>query len=171
MTNRHTEIRKTFESVSLGAPDRAIGFVLWKVFHQYQREIDRALLPLDLTHLQFTTLTLTAWLAQDGKSVTLTALVHHSQIHKVQLSQMLKALEQKGMVSRSTNETDVRSKDITVTRAGLQSMRRALPVVIDVQRRLFGEAGMPGGNLLKTFHSVLRRMEQQSSGGVAHSAP
>ena len=163
MTIKHTSIRRTFESVSLGEPDRAIGFVLWKIFHQYQREVDRALGPLDLTHLQFTTLTLTAWLAQDGDAVTLTALVRHSEIHKVQLSQMLKALEQKGMVSRATSKTDVRAKDITVTEAGLTSMRRALPVAIEVQKRLFGEAGMPGGSLLKTFHSVLRRMEHQFS--------
>ncbi|WP_345816915.1 MarR family transcriptional regulator (plasmid) [Paraburkholderia sp. PREW-6R] len=161
MTTMHTKIRKTFKSVSLGAPDRAIGFILWKMFHLYQREVDRALSPMGLTHLQFTTLTLTAWLAQDNESVTLTRLVRHSEIHKVQLSQMLKSLEEKGMVSRTTSLTDVRAKDIAVTEAGLQSMRQALPVAIEVQMRLFGEAGMPGGSLLTSFHSVLRQMESE----------
>ncbi|MGF6768242.1 DNA-binding MarR family transcriptional regulator [Paraburkholderia sp. GAS199] len=162
MTVKHTRIRKTFESVSLGAPERAIGFVLWKMFHLYQREVDRVLSPLDLTHLQFTTLTLTAWLGQDGDTVTLTSLVRHSDIHKVQLSQMLKSLEQKGMVIRTTSEADVRAKNIALTEAGLQSMRQSLPVVVEVQRRLFGETGMPGGSLLKSFHSVLRQMEDES---------
>lgn len=162
MTIKPTEIRRTFESVSLGAPDRAIGFVLWKMFHLYQREVDRALAALNLTHLQFTTLTLTAWLAQDGDAVTLTKLVRHSEIHKVQLSQMLKALELKGMVSRTTSKTDVRAKDVTITDLGLRSMRQALPIAIEVQRRLFGEMGMPGGKLLKTFISVLNLMEREA---------
>lgn len=162
MPRTKPDVRNIFETVSLGAPDQAIGFVLWKMFHQYQREIDRALAELDLTHLQFTTLTLTAWLAQDGQAVTLTRLVQHSGIHKVQLSQMLKALEEKNMVSRTTSDTDIRAKDIIVTTAGAERMRTALPVVIEVQRRLFGDEGMPGGKLLETFHSVHQRMMQES---------
>ncbi|QGZ65550.1 MarR family winged helix-turn-helix transcriptional regulator [Paraburkholderia acidisoli] len=157
------ELQKAFTSLSLGAPDRAIGFVLWKMFHLYQREIDRALEALELTHLQFTTLTLVAWLSKDGDEVTQTTLARFSDIHKVQLSQMLKALDEKGMVTRKTSSIDVRAKNVTVTQVGLARMRKALPLVIAVQKRLFGETGMPDGKLLKTFHSVLRHMESEAS--------
>ena len=53
-------IRQMFETVSLGAPENAIGFVLWRITVRYQREMDRALSVLDLTHLQFVSLALAA---------------------------------------------------------------------------------------------------------------
>src|ERR1700750_596456 len=93
-------IQQLFESVSLGAPENAVGFVLWRVVHRYQREVDRALAPLDLTHLQFTTLTLAAWLARDGAAATQAELARLGDIHPMQVSHMLATLQAKGMVAR-----------------------------------------------------------------------
>lgn len=56
-----------FETVSLGAPQHAVGFVMWRVMHRYIREVDQVLRPFDLTHLQFTLLTLVAWTARSGE--------------------------------------------------------------------------------------------------------
>ena len=53
-----------FAAPTLGAPENAVGFVLWRLVHRYVRELDRALAGLDLTHLQFTILALAAWLAR-----------------------------------------------------------------------------------------------------------
>jgi hypothetical protein len=47
-----------------------VGFVLWRVVHRYVREVDRALIDYDLTHLQFTTLAMMAWLEREGDAVT-----------------------------------------------------------------------------------------------------
>jgi len=33
-----------FAAVSLGAPENAVGFVLWRVMHRYQRDTKRHLL-------------------------------------------------------------------------------------------------------------------------------
>src|SRR6187402_1134954 len=55
-------IRALFAEASLGGPDKAVGFVLWRVMHRYQRAVERALAPHELTHLQFTTLAMTAWM-------------------------------------------------------------------------------------------------------------
>jgi DNA-binding MarR family transcriptional regulator len=153
------ELRAMFEHESLGAPERAIGFVLWRLFHQYQRAIDRALEPLDLTNLQFTVLTLVAWSAKSGATVSQVELSRSSEIHKMQLSNILKTLEQKGLVRRTPSDLDTRAKDVELTRAGLMKVRKGLPIAIDVQRQLFGEAGMPGGELLSTLAGTLEMME------------
>ena len=137
-----------FAAVSLGAPENAVGFVMWRVVHRYLREADRALAALDLTHLQFMTLVMAAWLGRSGEAVTQSELARFGDIQPMQVSHMLKILESKGLVARPRSTSDVRAKRVNVTAAGLKVLRRALPVVIDVQRRLFGEGGRPGGSLL-----------------------
>jgi DNA-binding MarR family transcriptional regulator len=146
-------ITQLFATASLGAPENAIGFVLWRVVHRYLREIDRELLPLDLTHLQFTTLAMTAWLGRAGQAATQSELARFANIHAMQISQVLKRLEGKGMVVRTSSDADVRAKRVDVTAAGLRALRGSLPVVITVQQRLFGDAGKVGGSLL---HDLLQ---------------
>lgn len=48
-------------------------------------------------------------------------------------------------------------KRIEVTKSGFTALRRALPIAIDVQRRLFGDAGRPGGALLTDAESRSKR--------------
>ena len=61
---------------------------------------------------------------------------------------LLYNLEAKGLVTRERDVVDVRSKRVAVTAAGVKTLRRALPIAIAVQERLFGDAGRPGGHLL-----------------------
>ena len=159
MSDEARAIRELFEKVSLGAPENAVGFVLWRVVHRYQREVDRALTALDLTHLQFQTLAMAAWLAQSGEAVPQSALARAGDIHPMQLSLMLKALENKGLVTRARSPQDVRAKSVGVTVAGVTVLHRALPVVIGVQQRLFGPEGSPGGSLL----SALLRLDSKNA--------
>lgn len=152
-TDAH-DLDRLFADASLGAPENAVGFVLWRVVHRYLREVDRALAPLDLTHLQFTTLTLAAWLGRSGEAVTQAELARFGDIHPMQVSLMLKALERKALVVRLPSRSDIRAKRIEITPAGVEALHRALPVAIDVQQRLFGDQGLPGGSLLTALLEV-----------------
>ena len=142
-------LAEIFENVSLGSPQNAIGFVMWRVVHRYVREVDRVLKPLDLTHLQFTTLTLVAWIAREGKSSTQSELARFGDIHPMQISNVLKALELKGMIGRSPAPGNALAKQVAITADGITAVRNALPRVIEVQERVFGERGRPGGALLE----------------------
>ena len=154
MSKNSRAIQDLFKNTSLGAPEKAVGFVLWRLVHRYIREVDRALAPLDLTHLQFTTLAMAAWLGRTGEAVTQVALAREADIQPMQVSHMLKALEEKSLVSRVRHAADTRAKHVQVTAAGLRALRRALPVGIEVQRRLFGEEGRPGGSLLAALQRL-----------------
>ena len=150
-----------FASETLGAPENAVGFVLWRVVHRYVREIDRALAAADLTHLQFTVLAMTAWIARAGEPVTQVTLARFGDIHPMQVSQVLKALEAKGMVARPRSIADTRAKRIEVTETGVASLRHAMPLAITVQERLFGKAGAPGGSLLAALAKADARSSEQ----------
>ena len=148
-----------FERVSLGAPENATGFIFWRITARYQREMDRALSSIDLTHLQFVTLALAGWLARSGESVVQSDLARFGGIHPMQLSQMLKVLEDKALVSRQRSTLDGRAKQVAITKSGLQALRQALPLAIEVQERLFGERGRPGGSLHEMLLAVDRSFE------------
>ena len=158
MSNNTRTLTDLFETVSLGAPENAVGFVLWRVVHRYQREADRALATFDLTNLQFMTLALAAWLGREGDAVTQADIARAGDIQPMQVSHMLKTLESKGLITRLRSTSDVRAKRIEVTAAGLAALRRAFPAMIAVQRRLFGADGGLGGHLLTT---LLRLDSQQ----------
>lgn len=153
--NSHT-IASMFEDVSLGAPERAIGFVMWRIVHRYQREVDQALRALDLTHLQFVMLTLAAWQARLGEPATQAELARFGGIHPMQVSNVLKALEQKRLIHRIPAPANALAKCVEITVAGLSSLKQALPIVIDVQKRLFGGEGRPGGSLLTALLQIDR---------------
>ena len=141
-------INNLFATISLGAPQNAVGFVMWRVVHRYQREVEQALRPMDLTHLQFVTLTLVAWMARDGEAATQSELARFGDIHPMQVSSVLKALEHKQMVRRTPSPGNALAKQVAIAEPGMTALRGALPLVIGVQGRLFGDQGRPGGSLL-----------------------
>ena len=159
MSRSEQALQQLFDDASLGAPENAVGFLLWRVVHRYVREMDRALEPLELTHLQFETLIQAAWLGRSSEQVTQSEIARFGDIHPMQISQMLKTLESKGLIARVSSKSDRRAKHVKITAAGLSALRRALPVVIDVQSRFFGEEGRVGGSLL----SALRRLDRESA--------
>ena len=158
--SRPEAIQTMFDEASLGAPENAIGFVMWRIVARYQREVDRTLAPVNLTNLQFITLALVAWFGRERKPVTQIELARSAGIHPMQVSQTLKALESKKMISRHHAESDTRSKRVEVTGAGFKALQKAFPKVVAVQRVLFGKAGLPGGSLLRELLQVDRSLRQ-----------
>jgi len=61
---------------------------------------------------------------------------------------VLKALEDKGLIRRSGSEVDTRVRLVAITTTGVTALGRALPIAVEVQARLFGPGGQPGGSLL-----------------------
>jgi DNA-binding MarR family transcriptional regulator len=155
-------IRRMFEDVSLGAPENAVGFVMWRIVGRYQREMDRALAAIDLTHLQFMLLALVAWFGRSGQAVTQIDLARSGGIQPMQVSQTIRVLETKKLLSRTRSSTDTRAKRVEVTSAGLKSLRNAMPIAIEIQRKLFGERGQPGGALLKSLLDVQSHMPEET---------
>jgi DNA-binding MarR family transcriptional regulator len=132
-------ITELFATAKMQRPEDAIGCLLWRVAHRHQREMDRAMADIDLTHLQFVALVQTAWLGRDGATVTQPDLAALSNIHPMQLSNLLKALAEKSLIERPRSPTDSRIKLVVLTTAGIAALTAAMPRASAHQQRFFDD--------------------------------
>ncbi|GHF75686.1 MarR family transcriptional regulator [Streptomyces mashuensis] len=119
------------------APGESPGFLLWHATLRWQREIAAALGPLGLTHVQFVLLACTWWLNTHDERPNQLALARQAGTDVKMTSQVLRALETKGLIERDIDPADTRAKRLRVTSAGAELAPRAIAAVEEVDARFF----------------------------------
>jgi len=135
-------------------PADSPGLLLWRATLRWQRAIAGALRPLDLTHVQFVLLASTWWLTSvAGETPSQRRVAEHAGTDPMMTSQVLRALEGKGLVSRAPHPDDSRARALSVTRRGAGLARRSVRVVEAADAEFFAAAGDQA-----TVLTVLRRL-------------
>jgi DNA-binding MarR family transcriptional regulator len=122
-------------------PSESPGFLLWHATLRWQRGVATALAPLDLTHVQFVLLACTWWLNEQGEHPTQVRLAAQAGTDVKMTSQVLKALEKKGLVGREVDPIDTRARRLQATPRGKRLAPRAIAVVEAVDAEFFAELG------------------------------
>ena len=135
------------------------GFLLWQVTMLWQRSIALALRPHDLTQVQFALLAGLLWLTQQDELVTQVMLARHAKLDLTMTSQVLRALESKGLVKRQTHPNDGRAKVLLLTKKGRACAWKAIPEVEHADGIFFGSMG----EHRKHFNVVLRLLIEASA--------
>lgn len=115
------------------------GFLLWRISNAWQQRQRAALQPLGLTHVQFVLLASLVWLTQHGKAVTQTDLAAQAQTDLMMTSQVVRALEARGLLTRATSAHDRRARVLTPTPAGAALAAAAITVVEAADAGCFAE--------------------------------
>ncbi|HEY3713077.1 MAG TPA: MarR family transcriptional regulator [Jatrophihabitantaceae bacterium] len=116
--------------------------LLWRATLRWQRLIAATLKPLDLTHVQFVLLASAWWLTHvAGETPSQRRLAEHAGTDPMMTSQVLRALEAKGLIARSADPNDSRARRVSVTRTGSTLARRAVAVVEAADAQFFAPAG------------------------------
>ncbi|MFE3767467.1 MarR family winged helix-turn-helix transcriptional regulator [Streptomyces sp. NPDC059104] len=110
-------------------PADSPGFLLWHATLRWQRDIAAALAPIGLTHVQFVLLACAWWLNGQGEHPNQLTLARQAGTDVKMTSQVLRALEQKGLVEREVDPADTRAKRLRVTEAGAELAPRAIAAV------------------------------------------
>ncbi|MDQ0802200.1 MarR family winged helix-turn-helix transcriptional regulator [Arthrobacter sp. SLBN-112] len=110
-------------------PGESPGFLLWHATLRWQRDIAAALAPLDLTHVQFVLLACAWWLNGQGEHPNQLALARQAGTDVKMASQVLRALEAKGLIEREVDPADTRAKRLRVTDAGAELAPLAIAAV------------------------------------------
>ena len=104
--------------------------------------IDAAALlaPFDLTHVQFVLLAVLASI-EHTTPITQRDLATRAATDPMMTSQVLRALESKGLVERAPHPTDGRARILTITTAGIAIVNRANVAVEEADRAYFAVLG------------------------------
>lgn len=135
------------------------GFLLWQVTNIWQKDIRQALEPFELTHPQFVLLFSCHWLndKNGGASVTQVQLAQHAQVDVNVTSQVLRTLEKKGYIKRSSHPIDTRANVITMTRSGSELALQAVQAVESADRTFFAGIGDRKGLLAELLLQLTKR--------------
>ncbi|RDI53281.1 MarR family winged helix-turn-helix transcriptional regulator [Nocardia mexicana] len=138
--------------------DDSPGLLLWQVTNRWQAAQRAALAPFGLTHVQFVLLAALTWLADtaDGEPVMQRDIATHAATDPMMTSQVLRALEGKGLVRRRDHPHDRRAKSLVPTEAGVALADRAIVAVEACDREFFEP--LRGG--AAEFTAGLRRLRQ-----------
>jgi DNA-binding MarR family transcriptional regulator len=124
-------------------PDESPGLLLWQVTNRWQAAQRATLKPFGLTHVQFVLLASLAWLDVEGP-VTQRRLADHAATDAMMTSQVLRALERRGLVERAAHPSDRRAVALAVTRAGRQLANQAVVAVEACDNAFFAALGDRG---------------------------
>lgn len=146
--SRGSGLATEFESA-----DDSPGLMLWRATNRWQAAQRAALKPFDLTHVQFVLLASLAYLDTDGP-VTQRQLADHAATDVMMTSQVLRTLENAGLVRRAPHPSDRRARALAVTPEGRALADRAVVAVEAADQDFFAVAGPD----LPAFTAVLRRL-------------
>lgn len=117
--------------------DSSPGFMLWRVTNRWQAVMRRTLAPFDLTHVQFVLLAALTWRGEP-EGMTQVDLAHAVRADPMMVSQVLRALEAKGLVERRVDPADGRARRVLATAAGVDKARAANAAVEAADEEFFG---------------------------------
>ena len=139
------------------------GLLLWQVTNRWQSAIRAALKPFELTHVQFVLLASLTWRAASGEAasgpVTRRELADSATTDRMMTSQVVRALEARGLVTRSGHPDDRRAILVSVTPAGIALTNRAIAAVESVDDAFFDQLGTAA----TAFHAGLGVLARQTT--------
>ncbi|MCO6008219.1 MarR family winged helix-turn-helix transcriptional regulator [Actinoallomurus purpureus] len=128
-------------------PDDSPGFLLWQVTLRWQRTMTATLAPLDLTHVQFVLLATTWWLNTHGEEPNQLTLARRAVTDIKMTSQVLRKLEEKGLLGRRVDPADTRARRLRVTERGAEVARTAISAVEAADAEFFRRVPDPAALL------------------------
>jgi DNA-binding MarR family transcriptional regulator len=136
--------------------DESPGFLLWQLTNLWQHRIRSALAPLGITHVQFVLLASAAWFENSEKLMTQAVLARHAHTDIMMTSQVLRTLEEKGLLTRAVHPTDTRARVVSLTTEGREVARRAFTVVETVDAAFFAELGAQYATFLELMRQLIK---------------
>ncbi|MFF4230804.1 MarR family winged helix-turn-helix transcriptional regulator [Streptomyces sp. NPDC001820] len=129
------------------------GFLVWRLSMKWRVAVDRAVVPLGLTHAQYSLVASLLGMERSGVRPSQRQLADHTGLEPLYVSKLARALEAAGLVERAPDPADTRAVQLSLTAHGRAVTRRAITVV----QRLLDQLLEPMGGLDGPRTEVLTR--------------
>lgn len=135
--------------------DSSPGLALWRVTNSWQRAIRAALAPFCLTHVQFVLLASLTWI-DAAAPVTQRELAAYARTDPMMTSQVLRALETKGLITRAAHPDDARARALSPTADGAALANSANAAVEAADAAYFATLGTDAAKFLGHLQTLDR---------------
>ena len=105
----------------------------------WNRQMNRALNEINLTHTQFVIMAALGWLLKNADNVTQKEIADASNTDRMMVSKILRKLEKNELIKRKEHETDTRAKCVVFTDKGIDTLQRALEIKDRANALFFSE--------------------------------
>ncbi len=146
------------------------GLLLWQVTNRWQAAQRAALKDHGLTHVQFVLLASLAWLAVDGP-VTQRQLADHAATDPMMTSQVVRALADRGLITRVAHPEDKRAVALGITPAGQALADAAVVSVEACDDAFFAPLGEQAAVFARALATLKRAAYAQQAGPQRASEP
>lgn len=120
-------------------PEENLGYLLWQTTMLWNRQMNRALGEINLTHTQFVIMAALGWLSKTSDSVTQKEIADHSNTDRMMVSKILRKLQGNGLIERKEHETDTRAKCVFITDKGIDILQNALEIKAQANNLFFSK--------------------------------
>ncbi|MGY2875392.1 DNA-binding MarR family transcriptional regulator [Marmoricola sp. URHA0025 HA25] len=155
-----SRLRTRFEDA-----DESAGLLLWQVTNRWQASQRAVLKPFGLTHVQFVLLASLAWLSSDDPAappVSQRVLADHAATDPMMTSQVVRALEGKGWLTREPHPGDGRAFALRISAVGVALVQQAVKAVEQCDEDFFDALGSGA----EAFRLALRTLREASTGST-----
>ena len=118
-------------------PEASPGFLLWKLYANWETGIKNTLKDHNLTHPQFVILATTTWFVNFAKPTSQKELSDKTGIDAMTTSVIVRGLIKKWYLTRSPDPSDTRAYIITTTDIGSIILQKAMNAVDNYDARFF----------------------------------
>jgi DNA-binding MarR family transcriptional regulator len=145
----------------LDSPAESPGYLLWRATLDWQRRVNEALLDFGLTHTRFALLATLWWFASgDDGPPTQREAGEAAGLDPMLTSQVARALEKHGLITRTPDERDARALRLWITPRGRRHAARAVKAVEGAEAAFF--ASLAGGAALADALGALARARRDA---------
>ncbi|AGX44389.1 transcriptional regulator HosA [Clostridium saccharobutylicum] len=118
--------------------ESSTGLLFIRVYNKWHSIITQELRKLGITHPQFVVLTTLNFLSQSDDNVTQVSISKMADMDVMSVSQIIKGLEKKEFIKRTSNPKDSRANSVILLAKGQEMVKTALPVVEKIDDEFFG---------------------------------
>jgi DNA-binding MarR family transcriptional regulator len=129
-------------------------YQLWLATNAWQRQIRRALQPLDLTHVQFIVLAAVRRLGANGEPVSQADVCRFGSLDPNMASEVVRSLDRKGFIVRLPHPTDRRAHELALTPAGAEMIDKGKQLIAPISRRFFEPLGSEQMELARMLRTI-----------------
>jgi DNA-binding MarR family transcriptional regulator len=141
----------------MSAPDGpTTGYYVWRLSMKWRAACDRALAPLGLTQAKYSLLTPLHSLTKADRRPSQRQLAEFTGLEPIYVSKLARALENAGLIERTTHPHDPRAVRLATTDRGGEVAREAIEIVNDLHSELTAPIGGQGSARDRELREILR---------------